>query len=243
VKINHELAKPFGTIGIKQAEDAMAYLSGGAFKLWVKLCLNQNGFIASIPSDHQGIDELIQYGYLIELDGKMTFSSSGDAGCVLGDYQFNGLFERYSVADGAYSREAEYIMSQLEKLDMTNEMQVFTDYWKSQFDSLHAEWSDSVKNQLRYDFMKIATRYLHSHFEFQYGDIIKDALKLRYSDEKFRASVYFALQEHETKDIPIGGSKNIALWNDALKDGKFDLSIGCAAQIIAARKVKVEVMR
>ena len=87
VKIIKVEGEPFGLINRMAAERAMKSLTGGAFKLWCYLALNQDGYLFGLSNKdvfaktgisratyQRAIQELVDKGYLVAVELKVGLS-------------------------------------------------------------------------------------------------------------------------------------------------------------------------
>lgn len=81
IEVNQTFPETWGKLGVEEAKLAAERLSGEAFKSWVLLSLNQDGYIWCGDLEYRTRRELSDYGYLLPLDnGNFLFRPDGEPG-------------------------------------------------------------------------------------------------------------------------------------------------------------------
>lgn len=232
----------WGKLDIKATMAAMG-LSGEAFKLWVRLALNQDGFISTIDRGqfNSELSELLDAGYLIASDSAMLlFIEEGGCDNVQENQplQWDEVYSLYNKTVRNTEQDLEYVTERLTIASIEDELDSVLTYWVSKYPDLASSRPAKAKNALRYDFAKVLVWYLWEHFTFELGDVVvvgKEGRRIRCHNDAVKARIVDGAKARSIESVTMQ-ERNIQFWQDAFAKRQIELSLSDIGDIIRARK-------
>ena len=221
----------------------MELLSGDAFKLWVRLCLNQNGQIRKLDADRYPgeFDELFRFGYLRSGSSCDTIftddaTEPGEAERInLAWYDICTLYgKRLMDCSGDFA----FVNRRLKEACLTDQAESILLYWKVQFDELSAVRDPDNQYPIRYDFTIVLSWYLSDHFLFEPGDVLfvgREGQSLHYSHPAVKAKVKGMLCSNHSEYLTISG-QNVHFWIERYSARKIGIPPETIGGVLRARQ-------
>lgn len=236
IKIEQSSREPWGRLSIEDTRTASRTLSGDAFKLWVELALNQDGYTYKGVVDRDLAQELVDTGYMYATDtNSFMFNVSGNAKEINVPESWSRLAELYGVNRADSYR---YVLSKLSSVSLDSRTEDILKYWLASYKKLSQCNRDNVKNTLRYDFAIILTWWVKENFRFEIGDIIvagPQGKRLRFHNAVAKAQICKAIAE-QGSDVFVIHERNKPYWDDKIGRGLIELSFDAIGEILRARK-------
>lgn len=231
----------WGKLSVQAVNEAVEVLSAEAFKLWVKMAMNQDGYVYHLgdtcPSEI--IEELMDGGYLHPGSGdRMLFTDGMSENDNLRFDAWWSVVDAYSGV-AAESVEYKYIKHRLEIAGIQDEIESVLWYWQSRLQELSARREQSgrtIHNPIRYDFSVVLVWYLWEHFFFVEGDRLPlDGL--RYHDDMVQRRVLGARAERKTNIVKMQ-TANLPYWNDIFSKRKVEVPVEVIGNILRQRQTE-----
>lgn len=229
----------WGKLSVQAVNEAAELLSAEAFRLWVKMAMNQDGYVYHLGDacPAEIIDELVDGGYLHPGNGdRMLFTDGMGAKDGLRPDAWWGVVDSYS---GVAAESAEYmhIRHRLETTGILDEMESVLWYWQSRLKELAArreQSSRTINNPIRYDFSVVLVWYLWDHFFFVEGDRLPlDGL--RYHDDAVQQKVLRARSARKANVVKMQVA-NLPYWNDVFSKRKVEVPTEVIGDILRQRQ-------
>ena len=236
IEIKQSLRSPWGRLNIEDTKIASKTLSGDAFKIWVELALNQDGYIYHGAVGRDLLQELETSGYVTPTGtDSFLFDAGGGAKEVNIPESWLKVAEFYGAGDIA---DYQYVLNKLTSIALEDSSDDIFEYWVASFKKLIKNDHENVKNVLRYDFSIVLIWWLQDHFHFEIGDVIIAGHKgdrLRYHSDTTKNEVCKALVEYHTDRFVIH-ENNKLYWNGKLGRGLIELKLEDVGEILRKRK-------
>lgn len=236
IEVNQTFPETWGKLGVEEAKLAAERLSGEAFKSWVLLSLNQDGYIWCGDLEYRTRRELSDYGYLLPLDnGNFLFRPDGEPG----DSDTPAEWEKIAGLYGSNSRQDwSYVRDKLKSAYLDDRMEDILTYWAEKYRSLQDLDHSKTRNRLKYDFSVVLVWWLWGNFRFQLGDVLefgRDAKLLRYHDATFKANIQDGAHKRGLTSLVMNEEKTVAYWNENFAAEKFEIPLESVAKILKSR--------
>lgn len=222
---------------------AMSRLSGEAFKLWVRLALNQDSYVSTLDSGKfdRELSELLDVGYIIATDSAMLlFVEDGDYDDAQENrpLQWGEVYSLYNMTMRNSEQDLEYVKERLTATGLEDEVDSVLAYWKSNYNDLVSSRPAKAKNALRYDFAKVLIWYLWDHFTFEIGDVVivgKDGRRIRCHSDTIKSRIVDGAKTRNIETVTMQ-EHNIEFWRDAFAKRQIELNTNDIGDIIRVRK-------
>jgi len=235
VKVNQTSPTLWGKLGIVETRVAAERLSGDAFKAWILLALNQDGYVWCGDLEPRTFQELADYGYLLPLEG--------------GNYVFlpDGETEGYDIPAewgkiaGLYGssgqKDLSYVRDKLKTACLGDRLGDILSYWGEKYEAIQEIDHSKVRNRLKFDLSIVLTWWLWSDFRFEVGDRLEvgqGAKRLRFHDTAFQEKTQ---RESNNRGMAVAyiQEKNVDYWNNAFSAQKFEIPLDVVGNILKSR--------
>lgn len=237
IEVNQTSPTIWGKLGVEETKLAAERLSGGAFKAWVLLALNQDSYTWIGDLESRTLHELADYGYLIPFDdGNYLFRPDGEVEDSDTPAEWGKIAELY----GSSSRQDfEWVRSKLTAAYLDDRMQDILTYWAEKYHSLQEIDHSKTRNHLKFDFAIVLVWWLWGNFRFQVGDVLEfgqDAKLLRYHDAMFKANIQDGAHKRGLTALTMNEEKVVAYWNKNFAAEKFEIPLESIAKILKNRR-------
>lgn len=240
IKINQSLREPWGRLNIDDTRTASKTLSGDAFKVWVELALNQNGYIYQDMIDCDILQELVTSGYISSTGAdSFLFDAGGGAKDVTIPESWLRVAEMYGVNGIA---DYQYILNKLNSVSLDDKFDDILAYWAASFKKLSQNDRNNIKNPLRYDFSIVLVWWTRDYFRFKIGDVIiagYSGERLKYHNDQTKNEVCRSLVAHHTDRFVIH-ENNKPYWDNSISKGLIELKLEDIGEILRERKAHDE---
>lgn len=238
IEVNQTSPQLWGKLGITETHTAAERLSGDAFKAWVLLALNQDGFVWRGDLEPRTFHELSDYGYLTTLgEGNYLFQPDGELGDVDVSAEWSRIADLYGSSG---QQDLSYVRDKLRSAYLDNRMEDILDYWAEKYMALQEVDHSRARNRLRFDFSVMLVWWLWDHFRFQLGDVLEvgeGAKLLRFHDAALKTRIQTIAHGHKNASFNMTEA-NVGTWNTVFADKKFEVPIECVAKILKSREIR-----
>lgn len=237
IEVNQpESSGPWGRLTVADTRLAADRLSGGSFKIWVQLALNQDGFVWSGNLEPRTVRELESHSYLTPLStGGYLFRPDGEPG----DMDARAEWEEVVKLYGSGNRQAYVsIRAKLAAAHLEDQLQDILAYWVRKYPDLRKIDHSKAKNVLTYDFSILMTWWLWDNFRFQAGDILEvgeGAKLLRFHDGRLKCTIQAGVTKRKITEIHMDES-TANYWDGVLAERKVEIPLECVAKILESRR-------
>lgn len=150
IEVNQTSPTIWGKLGIEEARTASKRLSGDAFKAWVLLALNQDGFVWRGDLEPRTFHELSNYGYLTTLgEGSYLFQPDGEPEDVDAPTEWLRIADLYGSSG---QQDLSYVRDKLRSAHLDDRMEDIIVYWAEKYKALQEIDHTKARNHLRFDF-------------------------------------------------------------------------------------------
>lgn len=238
IKIKQSKREPWGRLSIEDTRTASRTLSGDAFKVWVELALNQNGYIYQGVVDSGLTQELVDAGYLSAAGANsFLFDVGGNMQEASVPESWLRIAELYRVSG---ADDYQYVLGKLVSTTLEDRTDDILRYWAASFEKLNQNSRSNVKNTLRYDFAIVLAWWMKENFRFEIGDIIvagAQGKNLRFHNEVAKDRICKCIAE-QGSDMFVIHERNKPFWDDKVSRGLIELSLDAIGEILRARKAR-----
>lgn len=235
IEVNQTSPQLWGKLGVEEARTASERLSGDAFKAWVLLALNQDGYVWQGDLEPRTFHELSDYGYLTTLgDGNYLFQPNGEPEDVDVPSEWVRIADLYGSSG---RQDLRYIQGKLRSACLDDRMGDILTYWAEKYGALQEIDHSRARSRLRFDFSVILVWWLWDHFRFQPGDVLEvgeGAKLLRFHDATFKVRVQATITGKKSPEFHIT-NEAVNTWNTAFADKKFEIPLECVGKILKNR--------
>lgn len=236
IAIKQSPREPWGRLSIEDTRNASRILSGDAFKVWVDLSLNQDGYTYQWNLCSDIVQELTDNGYMA-ITGKdsFVFNAGGNTEAIKVPPAWIKITELYGTGD---VNDYQYVTNRLASLTLADRANEILEYWIRSYSNLKKSGHVSVKNVLRYDFAIMLAWWIKENFRFRIGDVIYAGPKgsqLRFHSDIAKNEIQRSIMEHGSNTFTIH-KKNISYWNDRVRKGLIEFRPESIGDILQKRK-------
>lgn len=165
----------YGRLSKSATEKAANTLSPSAFRLWVLMAMNVDGWQYQLGSlvDSKSVEELRRFRYLSWThEGHLIFR---DDPTVAPPYEeaWDGVCSLYEGDTFDKNLALEYVLSKLDDCNLTDKAESILWYifsYHNDLQQLRGQSKKPVQDVFRYDFAVGLTWFLWDHFELEVGD-------------------------------------------------------------------------
>lgn len=235
IEVNQSNAEPWGRLSVEETRLASKRLSGEAFKIWVSLALNQDGFMWCGDLEASTRRELSDYGYLFQLDdGNYLFRPDGE----VEDADIPAAWEKIIELYGPNSRQDWiHVRNKLQAAYLGDRTEEILSYWLKKYKELQEIDHSKARNRLKYDLSIVIVWWLWDNFRFQPGDVLEvgqGAKLLRFHDSMFAVTIQDGALKRGITKIRMN-EKASDFWNSKLSSKKVEIPIESVAKILKNR--------
>lgn len=235
----------WGKLDIACTELAMQQLSGKAFKLWARLCLNQNGQVRKLDADRypEEFKELFAFGYLrrgAACDLLFTDDPTASEDAQLINQAWYDICTLYGKAPVDCNGDFSFVTRRLKEASLTTQTESVFIYWKAYFKELSESRSPSIQYPVRYDFATVLLWYLWDHFLFEPGDVLfvgKGGQNLHYNDAAVKAEIKALLRLNKAEHLVIS-KRTLEFWNKNFSARKIGVPPESIGEILRKRQTR-----
>lgn len=224
---------PYAKLNIEDTIAAADTLTGGTFKTWALLAINQDGFVWTGELGDAAKNELAEHGYLSPSGDGFVFHVSGGGESAIPEAWKNivGLYPGWTM------RDVRNVLSRLNDIFAADRVNEVLNYWKEQYTNLQSVDHSNARNLLLYDFSIVLNWWLHKSFKFEPGDIViagRNAGNLRIKSELVKENICKSMIKNHADSFPIHDG-NMGFWNGYFSRGLIDLKTSAICEIIQKR--------
>lgn len=235
IEVNQTNPQLWGKLGIEEARTAAERLSGGGFKAYVLLALNQDGFVWQGDLEPRTVYELADCGYLTSFgDENYLFQPDGEPEDVNVPAEWVRIAELYGSSG---QQDLSYVRDKLRSACLDDRMEDILTYWAEKYGALHEIDHSRARNRMRFDFSVVLVWWLWDHFRFQPGDVLEvgeGAKLLRFHDAALKTRIQTIAHGHKNASFNMTEA-NVSTWNTVFADKKFEIPLELVGKILKNR--------